>query len=57
MPNSKSIGRIHISDRKVNDSCKIIRENLSLKEDHLSSIQHTEMHSTTKKHKFGITIA
>ena len=28
MPNLKSRGRIHISDRKVNDGCEIIRENV-----------------------------
>ena len=42
MPNSKGRGRIHISDREVNDSYNKIGGNLCLKEGHLSSIQYTE---------------
>ena len=53
MPNLKGRGRIRISERKVNDGCEIIGGNLSLKEDHLSSIQHTETYSTAKKARIG----
>ena len=56
MPNPKGRGRIRNSDREINDSCKIIRGNLHLKADYLSSIQHIETHSSTK-HKLDIATA
>ena len=46
MLNLKGRKEIYISDREINNSCKINGSNLCLREYHLLSIQNTETHST-----------